>query len=518
MPTFGYTGIGSSVTTLSADYQRGGLFTIPEGGWVTKISARLDGNGGGTGTQKIRAAIYNNGNTYPTSLKGVSAEVTISAGQAASWVEFVFSPVVYLPPGNYWLHLHSGANNNVGRYYRNTTGGTLVSGISDIYSDGTRTSIPSGATISAHQMSIYATYTPAWSPINTPPTETTLDVIRIFRGMGPTYVDLTSGTAQGYNRLTFTKVLNQPGSLEMELVATTPKQLNSWIDENSLLEFWLAGVRQGCYIVDEFTPSWGACTATVKALGALAWAQRALYDSGGSEVPPIDAALLEEFVRQGVNGAIGMDIWQWDASKVNIGSTTLGTKASGSNCLDWLAGIAPLLGTNGARFWIDNAWKFNAALLKDPLTGQPDRVYSMNTSCFEFTTTYSARDIYNRVMIICPNAPSPGFVVCEHAASQALYGIRTHEAVQYDAAKTLAAATAYGNRLLAEWAMPQLSMTLTVPHDWTTEPGMLAQVVGLDDGRTYRGIIQQISWTLGEPTDEVIVAYKPPTIASVIGR
>ena len=517
MATFGNMSIGASNTTLSSNAQRGGLFTMPEPGWITAIKAYLDGSGGGAGTQGVRAVMYQNGATYPAARKAVSSDVTITQGQAAGWVAFPVYPPVLSPGGDFWLNLHSGTTTNVARYYRALSGGTLVSSITDTFSDGATNPCAAGGSTNSYNPSIYAEYTPAWHPITTAPTETVLDVIRIFKGMGQAYTDLTSSTAQGYSRLTFTKVLNQPGSLEMELAATTVKQLTEWIDENSLVEFWKGGERVGCYIVDEFTPSWGACTASVKCLGALAWASRALYDSAGDAIPTIDQSLMAEFVTEGVNGAIGMTIWQQDDAKVSIGSTSLSVAAPGSNCLDWLASIASLLGTYGARFFIDGAWKFNAGLLSDP-AGTPAKTYVMGASCFEFTTTYSARDIYNRVQILAGNAATPYFVVCEDLASQGIYGVRTHEAVDYPEAKTLAAATTYGSALLTQWASPQLSMTLTVPHDPTIEPGTVAAVTGLGDGRTYQGTIQQISWTEGDLTDEVIIAYKPLTIRAAVGR
>ena len=43
---------------------------------------------------------------------------------------------------------------------------------------------------------------------------------------------------------------------------------------------------------------------------------------------------------------------------------------------------------------------------------------------------------------------------------------------------------------------------------------MLAEVTGVDDGRTYKGIIQQISWTLGDLNDEVVLNVIPLTIAT----
>lgn len=518
MATFGYTGTGAATGTLSSNAQRGGLFTMPESGRVTKLTARLDGSGGGAGTQVVKGVIYANGSTYPTTRKGTSIEVTITAGQTAGEVDFEFSPAVFLTAGDYWLDLHSGTTTNVARYYRNTTGGTLVSAITDTYSDGPLSTIPAGATISAHQMSIYATYTPAWHPVTTAPTETTLDVIRVFKGMEQIYVDITSATTQGFSSVSRSKVLNQPGELSFDLKASTVAKLIEWIDENSIVEYWKAGSRVWCGLVDEFTPDWGACSAEVKCLGALSWATRALYDSAGDVIPTVDQALMAEFVDNGVNGSIGMTIWQQDDAKVSIGSTSLDVAAGGSNCLDWLVSIAPLIGTYGARFWIDSAWYFNAALLGDP-AGTADKTWTMGAGgCTGFKTTYSARDVYNRIEIVAPNAPAPSFVVCDHTASQATYGIRTHEAVEYEAAKTLAAATTYGNSLLGSFAYPQLSMSIEVPHDETTEPGMVGEVTGLADGRTYKGIIQQVSWTEGDLTDEVIISYQPLTIGSSVRR
>ncbi len=515
MATFGNTSIGAANTTVGSNAQRGGLFTLSESGRVTALKMYLDGSGGGAGTQVMKAALYENGATYPTARKALSAEVTVTAGQAAGWVTFTISPSVFLTAGDYWLDLHSGVTTNVARYYRDTTGGLLESAITDNYADGTLTTIPAGATITAHKMSAYAEYTPAWHPVTTAPTETVLDVIRVFKNMEGAYTDITSATPQGFANVRRTKVLNQPGGLEFDLAASTVKQLTEWIDENSLVEYWKAGARVGCYIVDDFTPSWGACTASVKCLGALGWAERALYDSAGSAIPTIDQSLMNEFVNEGVNGAIGMNIWQQDDAKVSIGSTSLDVAAGGSNCLDWLVGIAPLIGTYGARWWIDSAWYFNAALLGNP-AGTADRTYVMGTSCFEFTTTYSAREIKNRVQVNAPNAPAPYFAVCDDLTSQETYGIRTHEAIDYEAAKSLAAATSYGNAQLASWGYPQLAMTLTVPHDETTEPGMVAEVTGLDDGRTYKGHVQQISWTEGDLSDEVLISYQPLGIRTAV--
>ena len=514
--TFGKESIGASAQTVSANLQRGGLFTLAESGRVTAIKCYLDGNGGGAGFQVAKAVIYQNGSTYPTARKGISTEVIITAGQAAGWVEFAFAPAVFLSAGDYWLNLHAGTTTNVARYYRDNAGGMLVSSVSDTYSDGPATPCPGAGSVTSHAMSIYAEYTPAWHPITTAPTETTLDVIRVFKGMEQTYTDITSSTVEGFSGLGFSKVLNAPGGLDIELVASTVKQLLTWFDENSIVEHWAGGVRKGCYIVDDFTPNWGACTATVKCVGALSWATRALYDSSGAAIPTVDDALMAEFVTEGVNGAIGMTIWQYAAETIDIGSTSLDVAAGGSNCLDWLAGIAPLLGSYGARFWIDAAWIFHGALLLDPVAGTPDITYAMGGNCHEFATTYSARDIYNRVQILCPNAASPYFVVCDNAASQAIYGIRTAPAVEYVDAKSLAAGTTYGNNLLSGLAYPQLSMTLTVDHNDATEPGMLAAITGLEDGRTYTGIIQQITHNLGDLTDEVVVSYKPLTIGGVL--
>ena len=76
---------------LSADFIRGSstsnLYTIAEPLYMTALWAYLDGQGGATGSQKVRLAVYDQ-ETTPMSLVMQSAEVTIASGTPPGWVRF----------------------------------------------------------------------------------------------------------------------------------------------------------------------------------------------------------------------------------------------------------------------------------------------------------------------------------------------------------------------------------------------------------------------------------------------
>lgn len=55
-------------------------------------------------------------------------------------------------------------------------------------------------------------------------------------------------------------------------------------------------------------------------------------------------------------------------------------------------------------------------------------------------------------------------------------------------------------------------MKLEIIHDDTLRPGMKVDVLGVGDGRTYTDVIQQVSRTLGDETDELLLGYLPPVL------
>lgn len=156
--TVGKTTIGASNNKLAANLKSGNKVTLTQQARVTKISAYLDGNGTGNGSQLVRAVIYADSSGAPGARKAVSAEVSIAKGRAAGWVDFTISPAVVLPPGDYWLVLHSGATANIIRRFGDTLSGAERNN-TDTYSDGAAD--PFGTPTTGNwSWSTYATYTP----------------------------------------------------------------------------------------------------------------------------------------------------------------------------------------------------------------------------------------------------------------------------------------------------------------------------------------------------------------------
>jgi RHS repeat-associated protein len=156
--TIGKITTGASNNKLAANFKSGNKVTLTTQGRFTKISADLDGNGTGSGSQNVRALIYADSSGSPGALKATSVQVTIVKGRARGWVDFTISPAVTLPAGDYWLVLHSGTNANITRRFGDTVTGAERNN-ADTYSDGAAD--PFGTPTSGNwSWSTNATYTP----------------------------------------------------------------------------------------------------------------------------------------------------------------------------------------------------------------------------------------------------------------------------------------------------------------------------------------------------------------------
>ncbi len=118
---------------LAANAKRGSRFTMTEKGRVTSLTAYLDGKGGGASSQQVRYALYRDSGGVPGALLVESAEVTVNAGQAASWLSAGVAPVD-LTPGDYWIVIHTGNNTGVVRDYGDGAANWYSN--ADTYSDG----------------------------------------------------------------------------------------------------------------------------------------------------------------------------------------------------------------------------------------------------------------------------------------------------------------------------------------------------------------------------------------------
>jgi len=128
---------------LTANAKRGSRFTMTEKGRLTALTAYLDGKGGGVSSQNFRYALYRDAGGVPGALIVQSAEGLVEAGQAASWVSAIVTPVD-LTPGDYWIVIHTGDNTGVIRDYGDGAANWYSN--PDTYSDGASATFGAGNT------------------------------------------------------------------------------------------------------------------------------------------------------------------------------------------------------------------------------------------------------------------------------------------------------------------------------------------------------------------------------------
>ena len=133
--------------------------------YLDRLRVYLDGRGGATGAQKLRAVVYEGVQFGPPVFRlATSREVTITSGMSARWVDFRFETPVQLHASDgaiYQFGLLSGPTGNVARY-ASTAAPEALWWAPDRYADGANlffgTTDPNGvgATFStdARQMSI----------------------------------------------------------------------------------------------------------------------------------------------------------------------------------------------------------------------------------------------------------------------------------------------------------------------------------------------------------------------------
>lgn len=158
----------------------------------------------------------------------------------------------------------------------------------------------------------------------------------------------------------------------------------------------------------------------------------------------------------------------------------------------------------GLAVWIDGAYKFNARVT--PLiTGTPSVTYAYNSTLRGFETTYTARDVVNRLIIVGATATYTN----SNAASIAAYGVRA-KTLTLPFITTANAALFYSDAYFYYYAQPRRTMRLRAAHDATMRPALLVEVTGLGDSRTYKDVIQQITYRLGDLDDEIVTG--PPVV------
>jgi hypothetical protein len=144
---FGAETPGTVWTTMSNDVSRVSVFSAlgPDGQpdtldrFLDRLRVYLDGRGGVTGSQKLRAVIYSGYGWSPgMDLVAVSRELTITSGTSARWVDFRFDAPPFLSGfevATYQFGLLSGSTRNVARYASTSSPKALWWG-ADKYVDG----------------------------------------------------------------------------------------------------------------------------------------------------------------------------------------------------------------------------------------------------------------------------------------------------------------------------------------------------------------------------------------------
>ena len=116
-PVLGKTTVGANVNVMTIETKRANRFGLSSAVRATRLRAYLDGRGRTTGSQNVRGVVYADAGGVPGALLRSTAAVTITAGRAPGWVDFAFSSPLSLAPGNYWLGTHSGASQQVARFF-----------------------------------------------------------------------------------------------------------------------------------------------------------------------------------------------------------------------------------------------------------------------------------------------------------------------------------------------------------------------------------------------------------------
>jgi hypothetical protein len=157
--TFGRTDIGAIPSAgLTANAKRGAKFTPAEPGTATGLCAYLDGNGGVSGRQDFRLALYSDKAGVPDSKLAETSQIQIVSGDSAQWYCFTigWAPVSTVP---YWIVIHSGPAGGVIRDFADGPANWFGNNV-DTFSDGASNTFGNG-NFGTGTMSVYASFTPA---------------------------------------------------------------------------------------------------------------------------------------------------------------------------------------------------------------------------------------------------------------------------------------------------------------------------------------------------------------------
>jgi hypothetical protein len=160
LETAGPTTVGSQPSSaLAPNYKRVSKITLTEPGVLSSIAIYLEGAGTGqTGNQPVSAVLYTDNNGVPGTKVFQSDTEMMTPDPTPTWY-FFSSPLVPLPPGNYWIGIHSGGPVALVRDRTDGSNATNWYGNADNYADEASGTFGPGSP-GTGSLSVYAVYYP----------------------------------------------------------------------------------------------------------------------------------------------------------------------------------------------------------------------------------------------------------------------------------------------------------------------------------------------------------------------
>ncbi len=151
--SFGTMEVGISSQNSGSDRVWISRFALTDPAVVHTLTAHIAPVG--AQATSLRGVIYADASGGPTTLLGTTTEVALPGSAIPGWVALPLATPPSLPPGTYWLGLHTSTQASI--QYRSAAGATKFAG--DIYGDGTDATYAGSATTFTMELSIYAEYT-----------------------------------------------------------------------------------------------------------------------------------------------------------------------------------------------------------------------------------------------------------------------------------------------------------------------------------------------------------------------
>jgi len=148
---------------LMGNFKRAARFTLAAPGTITVLCAYLDGNGGVSGFQRVRLALYTDNNGSPGRKVFETREWSIFSGDQARWFcntqasEYVGEALTPVAAGSYWIAIHSAGTPGVIRDFAD--GAANWFGNADSFDDGASDTFGAGSRRTG-TMSVNAQYIP----------------------------------------------------------------------------------------------------------------------------------------------------------------------------------------------------------------------------------------------------------------------------------------------------------------------------------------------------------------------